>query len=87
MTTTEALIKRIEVIENRNKKVEIDKAWEGSYTRRALIVLFTYASIGIYMWAIGVENPLINAVIPALGFSLSTLSLPFFKTWWIKLNK
>jgi|GEM_PF-4688285 len=28
------LVKRIEKIENRNKKVETDKAWETSYTRR-----------------------------------------------------
>ncbi len=87
MTTVEDLIYRIEKIENRNKRVEAEKAWEGSYVRKLLIVLFTYASIGIYMWAIGVEKPLINAVIPALGFTLSTLSLPFFKTWWLKSRK
>lgn len=75
---------RIEKIEKRNQKVESDKAWEGSLTRRGLIVFFTYLSIGIYMWAIGVGQPLLNAVIPSLGFTLSTLTLPYFKQQWLK---
>jgi hypothetical protein len=70
---------RVEAIEKRNLKVEADKAWEGSITRRILIVLFTYISIGSYMWGIGVDKPLLNAVIPSIGFTLSTLLLPFFK--------
>ena len=78
---------RIEAIEKRNRKVESDKQWEGSITRRVLIVLFTYISIGSYMWAIGVDKPLLNAVIPSLGFTLSTLSLPFFKEIWLKNRK
>lgn len=80
----ENTIKRLEKIEQRNKRVEMDKAWESSVTRRGLIVLFTYISIGTYMWAIGVDKPLLNAVIPSLGFTLSTLTLPYFKQMWIK---
>ena len=34
----EALEKRIKKIEERNKKVELDKAWEGSKTRKILII-------------------------------------------------
>jgi hypothetical protein len=87
MTNAE-IIERLEKIEQRNQKVEIDKKWEGSMTRKVLIVLFTFVSIGTYMWVIGVERPLLNAVIPSLGFTLSTLSLPFFKNVWMQtLNK
>lgn len=78
------LTQRVEKIEQRNRKVETDKAWEGSLTRKLLIVLFTFFSIGTYMWAIGVERPLLNAVIPSLGFTLSTLTLPYFKQLWTK---
>jgi len=87
MSNIAELSKRIERIENRNKKVEADKAWETSYTRRGLLILFTYLSIGIYMWAIGVNNPWLNAVIPSLGFLLSTLTLPYFKNWWLRKRK
>ncbi|MFZ2152544.1 MAG: hypothetical protein WAV41_00605 [Microgenomates group bacterium] len=77
------LEKRIKLIENRNKRVEIDKAWETSLTRKVLLIIFTYFSIGLYMKAIGVDNPWLNAIIPSLGFLLSTLSLPFFKKIWL----
>lgn len=87
MQSNNELLHRIEVIEQRNKKVEVDKKWEGSYVRRILIVIFTYVSIGSYMWAIDVDKPLLNAVIPSLGFTLSTLSLPFFKQLWLKYKK
>lgn len=78
------LEKRITAIEKRNRSVELDKAWEASGTRRALLILFTYVSIGLYMSAIGVVDPWLNAVIPSLGFLLSTLTLPFFKRLWVK---
>lgn len=84
---TEELANRIEKIEKRNQRVELDKRWEGSLTRRVLIVLFTYISIGGYMWAIGVDKPLLNAVIPSLGFTLSTLTLPYFKKLWMEKRK
>lgn len=84
---TEELEKRIKIIENRNQKVEIDKAWETSLTRKFLLIIFTFLSIGLYMNAIGVNNPWFNAVIPSLGFLLSTLSLPFFKKIWISKQK
>jgi len=86
MSTTE-LENRIKLIEQRNKRVELDKAWESSVVRRVLIVLFTYISIGGYMWAIGIDKPLLNAVIPSLGFTLSTLTLPYFKQLWIKKHE
>lgn len=78
------LEKRVKDLENRNKRVEIDKAWETSMARRALLVIFTYLSVGIYMWVIGVNNPWLNAVIPSTAFLLSTLTLPFFKKMWIE---
>ena len=71
----------------RNKKKEVDKAWETSLTRKGLLITFTYLSVGFYMQAIGVENAWVNAVIPSLGFLLSTLTLPFFKNLWLKVQK
>ncbi|OGK63144.1 hypothetical protein A2334_03465 [Candidatus Roizmanbacteria bacterium RIFOXYB2_FULL_38_10] len=78
------LEKRIIEIEKRNKKVEQDKAWETSLLRRLLLILFTYLTIGIYMKFVLNTDPWLNAIIPSLGFYLSTLSLPFFKKIWDK---
>ena len=71
----------------RNKKVEENKAWETSLTRKGLLITFTYLSVGFYMQAIDVKDAWINAVIPSLGFLLSTLTLPFFKNLWLKWQK
>lgn len=85
MTNLTDLEKRVSEIERRNIRVEMDKAWETSWARRSLLVLFTYLSVGLYMQAIGIASPWLNAIIPSLGFLLSTLTLPFFKNLWIKL--
>lgn len=74
---------RIQRIEDRNKKVEADKAWEISWTRRFLLTLFTYLSVGVYLRAIGAERPWLNAIIPAVAFMISTLTMPFFKKLWL----
>lgn len=75
----------IEKIRERNKKVESDKAWETSYTRRFLLMLFTYLAIGIYLSYINIPNAWLNAIVPAVGFMLSTLTMPFFKKVWLKV--
>ena len=77
------LEKRISNIEKRNQKVEQDKKWETSLIRRILLITFTYLSVAFYMNAIKVVDPWLNAVIPSIGFLLSTLTLPFFKKLWI----
>ncbi|RJP45938.1 hypothetical protein C4587_00075 [Candidatus Parcubacteria bacterium] len=78
---------RIHEIEERNAKVEFDKAWETSWTRRSLLVLFTYLAVGTYLWAIGVLRPWINAIVPAAAFLISTLTMPFFRKLWLKRAK
>ena len=75
---------RLDKIEQRNKKVETDKAWEASSTRKIILIIFTYLAVGLYLNAIRISNPWINAIVPSLGFLLSTLTLPFIKNWWIK---
>lgn len=79
-----SLEERVKNIEARNKKVEIDKAWETSLTRRVLLLAFTYIAVGLYLDAIDIPNAWLNAIVPAVGFFLSTLTLPFFKNLWTK---
>lgn len=73
----------IETIKERNKRVERDKAWETSKTRRIIVALMTYIVIVIFLWSINAPNPWLNAIVPTVGFILSTLTLPFFKRFWI----
>lgn len=84
---TKKIEEEIKRFRERNKKVEADKAWEISYTRRILLTVFTYLAIGIYLYAIQIPKPWLNAIVPALAFMLSTLTLPFFKKIWLKSRK
>ena len=79
----ENIEEKIQKIEERNKKVEADKAWETSWMRRLLLSLFTYLAIGTYLWTIKIERPWLNAIVPAVAFMISTLTMPFFKKLWL----
>lgn len=74
---------RIKNIEERNKRVEKDKAWETSILRRILITGLTYMTIVSYLIIIGAEKPFISAVVPAVGYFISTLVIKSVRDWWI----
>jgi len=76
------LEERVKKIEDRNAKVETDKAWEASWTRKVLIAIFTYLAIALYLKFIVGIDPWINAIVPTVGFLLSTLTLPYFRKFW-----
>jgi hypothetical protein len=82
----QSLEKEIETIKMRNRKVEADKAWEISWTRKLFITVSTYIIAGIWLVMIHDIFPWLKAFVPALGYLISTLSLPFIKNWWIKNN-
>lgn len=77
---------RVKLIEQRNKRVELDKSWETSFTRMFLIAILTYITIVIFFFAANLPKPFINSIVPATGFVLSTLSLPWFKKLWLKFQ-
>lgn len=80
----ENLEEKIRRIEDRNERVEMEKKWETSWTRRGLLVIFTYLSIGVYLQFANIPEPWLNAIVPAVAFMLSTLTMPFFKKIWLK---
>jgi len=81
------LEKDIQALHERNKKVDLDKKWETSLTRRLLLMFFTYVAIGLYLNAIAIADPWLNAIVPTIGFYLSTLTLPFFRKMWERYIK
>lgn len=76
----------IEKIRERNKRVEADKAWEISKTRRLIIAVMTYIIIVVVLFSINAPKPFFNALVPTIGFVLSTLTVPIFKKYWLKYN-
>jgi preprotein translocase subunit SecF len=73
----------IELIKQRNKRVEADKAWETSLSRKIIIAILTYIVIVIFFYFAGLSKPFTNSIVPALAFVISTLTLTFFKRLWL----
>ena len=80
--------REIEKIKKRNKKVELDKAWETSWTRKICIMVLTYIIVVIYSNLIKKSNNIwLSSLVPVIGFTLSTLSLGLVRKVWEKNNK
>jgi hypothetical protein len=78
---------RLQKIEERNAKVEADKAWETSWARRLILAALTYIVAALFLRAIGVPNYLLSALVPTGGFLISSLTMPLFKSLWLKDKK
>jgi hypothetical protein len=78
-----SLEERVEKLEVRNLRVEADKAWETSWTRRLAIMLLTYIVVVCYLHFVVHIDPWINALVPVIGFFLSTLTVSLLKKSWL----
>jgi len=76
---------KIKAIEERNKRVELDKKWETSWTRRICICILTYIVVIIYSYLVrNFDYILLSSLVPVIGFTLSTLSLKLVRKIWQK---
>ncbi len=77
------LEKEIEQIKQRNQKVELDKKWETSITRKICICVLTYIVVIIYSYLTSkINNIFLSSLVPVIGFTLSTISLNFIRKLW-----
>ena len=75
-------------IKERNKRVELDKAWETSLIRKLCICILTYIVVVIYSIMINKTNSIwLSSLVPVIGFTLSTLSLKLVRNIWEKGKK
>lgn len=78
----------IEKIKERNRRVELDKRWETSFTRRICIMILTYIVVVVYSYIIkNTDNIFLSSLVPVIGFTLSTLSLKCIRYFWKKTLK
>mgnify|MGYP001074591815 CR=1 FL=1 len=82
------LEKEIEQIKQRNQKVELDKKWETSITRKICICILTYIVVIIYSYLTSkINNIFLSSLVPVIGFTLSTISLNFIRKLWEEKRK
>ena len=78
----------IENIKQRNKRVELDKKWETSLTKKLCICILTYIVVIIYSYMVrNYDNIFLSSLVPVIGFTLSTLSLRYIRKIWEKNTK
>lgn len=89
MEKIQELEKELKEIKERNARVELDKKWETSITRKLCICLLTYIVVIVYQSLISkTQNILLTSLVPVIGFTLSTLSLKIVrKVWEKRINK
>ena len=77
--------KEINDIKERDKKVELNKAWETSWIRKLCIMFLTYIVVILYSLSISkINNVFLSSLVPVIGFTLSTLSLNAIRKIWEK---
>ena len=74
----------IKAILERNARVEAEKAWEVSLTRRLFITVLIYLTAALLLWLTNQPQFALLSIVPAVGYFFSTLSLPWVKRWWIR---
>ncbi len=74
------LEKEIENIKERNKKVELDKSWETSLTRKICIMILTYIVVIIYSYVIRkYDNILLSSLVPVIRIYIIYIILKIYK--------
>lgn len=75
-----AIEQQLAAIQERNLRVESDKAWETSLARVLAICALTYLLMCLTFYLIEVERWALNAFVPTLGFYLSTRTLRLIRS-------
>lgn len=61
------LEQEINIIKQRNKRVELDKKWETSGTRKVCICILTYVVVVIYSYIVkNYENIFLSSLVPVI---------------------
>jgi membrane protein YdbS with pleckstrin-like domain len=73
----------IKQIKKRNERVELDKRWETSWTRRIAILLLTFVVVLIFNFLVSQQVTIVlSSLVPVIAFFLSTLSLGLVRKVW-----
>ena len=80
------LRRELAAIKERNVRVEREKAWETSWTRRLAIAAAIWVGAWAWMLTLDVEPAALHALVPSVAYVLSTFSVPFVREWWMRRN-
>ena len=80
--------KEIKEIKERNKRVELDKAWETSWTRKICICILTYIVVVTYSYIVkNYDNILLSSLVPVIRIYIINIIIKICKENVGKTNK
>ena len=69
----------IQKIKQRNKRVELDKAWETSWTRKICICILTYIIVVIYSYVIrNFDNTFLSSLVPVIRIYIINIVIKIY---------
>lgn len=69
----------IQKIKQRNKRVELDKAWETSWTRKICICILTYIIVVIYSYVIrNFDNIFLSSLVPVIRIYIINIVIKIY---------
>lgn len=75
-------------IHQRNAQRDVDKMFESSKIRILVIMVITYITVYLYLkYTLNVDKPELNAIVPTIGFNMSTWSLSWVKAAWLRSHR
>ena len=76
----EELEQEIKTIKERNKRVELDKKWETSTTRKICICILTYIVVVIYSYIVrNYDNIFLSSLVPVIRIYFIYIIIKIYK--------
>jgi len=77
------LLENLAAIDYRDQAQSFGDEFGRSVIRVSLVMAITYAVLAFYMYLISADRPLTGAIVPTIGFQLSTLTLPSVRDCYV----
>ena len=76
----EELEQELKAIKERNNRVELDKAWETSGTRKICICILTYVVVIIYSYIVrNFDNIFLSSLVPVIRIYIIYIIIKIYK--------
>ena len=76
----EELEREIKTIKERNKRVELDKKWETSTTRKICICILTYIVVVVYSYIVrNYDNIFLSSLVPVIRIYFIYIIIKVYK--------
>ncbi len=78
-----SLKKELDTLHDDIRTLKIQQDWNTSVLKHGLVIFMNYLIMLILMYILNIESPFISALLPTLGYAITSISLNSIKKYWI----